>query len=381
MKRLYWRPRQVSQAVIIFLAVFSLMGLACVEYFKTKKPQSDLEEKFQAAQLSAEMMTAIKIEKLNRSIPMDRDADPAESGMMGSLMSPITTLTGRLTAKQTSVNPNFAAVLVEMLIEAGVEAGDIVAVGYSGSFPAMNVNLCAALTTLKARPISIASGGSSQWGANNPKFMWIDMEQVLHDEGLMPFHSVACSIGGYEDIGLGMSNEARGMVEKAIERNGLRLLKAGDFATAIDERVKIYEQNAGREPIKCYVNVGGGTISVGRGAGKRAYKPGLNVSASRGTMDIDSVMTRFMRKGVPVIHVIEIDSLARRYGLPLAPQQMPSEGEGGIYNQTQYNKLLTFGVLITILVSLRAFVLTDFGHRFVKGRGPRKAGGQPEPMV
>ncbi len=381
MKRLYWRPRQVSQAVIVFLAAFSLMGLASVEYFKIKSPQSDLEEKFQASKLSAKMMETIKIEKLNRAIPINRESDPAESGMMGTLMSPITTLTGRLTAKQTSVNPNYAAVLVEMLIEAGVEAGDIVAVGYSGSFPAMNVHLCAALTTLKARPIIIASGGSSQWGANDPSFMWIDMEHLLHEEGLMPFHSVACSIGGYEDIGLGMSREARDMVEAAIRRNDLKLLRAGDFTSAINERMMIYDQNAGTEPIKAYINVGGGTISVGRGVGKRAYKPGLNSSASRATLEIDSIMTRFMRKGVPVIHVIEIDSFARRFGLPLAPQQMPTPGDGGIYNQTQYNKLWTFLVLVAIIVSLRAFVLTDFGHRFVKGRGPRKAAGQPEPMV
>ncbi len=381
MKRLYWRPRQVSQAVIVFLAVFSLLGLASVEYFKVKSPQGDLDKKLQAATLATEMMEAIKIEKLNRAIPVNREIDPAETGMMGTLMSPITTLTGRLSAKQTSANPNFAAVLVEMLIQANVGAGDLVAVGYSGSFPGMNVNLLAALKTINARPIIISSAGSSQWGANVPEFMWIDMERLLFDEGLISFHSVASSIGGYEDIGIGMSRDAREVIEQAVRRNGLKLLRAGDFTSAIDERMKVYEQKAGREEIKAYINVGGGTISVGRSLGKRSYRPGVNLSASRGALQIDSIMTRFMRKGIPVVHVVEMDRLAMQFGLPLAPQQMPSVGEGGVYNQTQYNKWWAGLVLLAIIGSLRAFVLTDFGHRFVKGRGPRKADGQPEPMV
>ncbi len=36
MKRLYWRPRQVSQTVIWLMAAFSLLGLASVERFRTR---------------------------------------------------------------------------------------------------------------------------------------------------------------------------------------------------------------------------------------------------------------------------------------------------------------------------------------------------------
>ncbi|TWU48343.1 poly-gamma-glutamate system protein [Rubripirellula reticaptiva] len=381
MKRLFWRPRQVSQTVIWLMAGFSLLGLATIEHFRTKAPQSDLDIKMTASTYASEMMRAIKAEKMNMAQASDAAVDPAGSGMIGQLMSPVTTLTGRLSAKQTAVNPNFAAVVVEQLIGAGVESGDLVAVGYSGSFPGMNANVCAALKAIGAQPVIIASAGSSQWGANNPDMMWIDMESLLFEEGLLPFKAVACSIGGYEDIGLGMTVEAKDLVKKAIKRNGLPLLTSTDFVEAIDERMQIYRKQAGGRDYKAYINVGGGTISVGRSMGKRAYKPGLNLSAKHEVLRIDSVMTRFMSKGTPVIHVVEIDRMASKYGLPLAPQQMPPIGEGGIYQQTRYNKLLTATVLVLILLSLRALVLTDFGYRFVKGRGGKKTASSPEPMV
>ncbi|QDT06135.1 hypothetical protein K227x_45430 [Rubripirellula lacrimiformis] len=381
MKRLYWRPRQVSQTVIWLMAGFSLLGLASVERFRTSAPQTDLDTKMEAATYASEMMRAIKAEKMHMSQLAESSVDPAGSGMIGQLMSPVTTLTGRLSAKQTAVNPNFAAVVVEQLIDAGVKQGDLVAVGYSGSFPGMNVNVCAALKAVGAQPIIIASAGSSQWGANNPDFMWVDMESLLSEEGLLPFRSVACSIGGYEDIGLGMTTEAKDMVKKAIKRNNLSLLQSTDFVEAIDERMQIYRKQSGGRDYAAYINVGGGTISVGRSMGKRAYKPGLNLSATRDVLQIDSVMTRFMSKGIPVIHEVEIDRMATKYGLPLAPQQMPPIGEGGVYNLTRYNKLWTGIVLVSILLSLRALVLTDFGYRFVKGRGGKKTDKSPEPMV
>ncbi|TWU26152.1 hypothetical protein Pla52o_00040 [Novipirellula galeiformis] len=381
MKRLYWRPRQVSQSIIVFMAAFSLLGLATVEYFRVDAPQEDLALKMQAAELSNEMMEAIRNEKLHLGLRISSDVDPAATGMIGELMTPVTTLSGRLGAKQTSTNPNLAAVVVEMLLKAGVGQGDLVAVGYSGSFPGMNVNVLAALKTIGARPVILTSVGSSQWGANSPRFLWIDMETMLFEEHFIPFRSVASSIGGYEDLGIGLGDEARKMVRESIAKNKLDRLEAEDFASAIDERMNIYRKQAGSQAYKAYINVGGGAVSVGKTIGKRAYKPGLNRSASRATLQIDSIMTRFMRSDVPVIHLVEMDQIATLYGMPLKPQQQPAVGEGGVFKQPRRSRLLILAVLLAILGSLRIFVLTDFGHRFMKGRGSRKITGHPEPMV
>ena len=97
------------------------------------------------------------------------------------------------------MNPNFAAVVVEWLKELGVKSGDVVAVGASGSFPAMNIAVYAALHELGIEPIIISSTAASQWGANEPSFTWLDMEAVLRKSDVFPYKSVAASLGGVGD--------------------------------------------------------------------------------------------------------------------------------------------------------------------------------------
>ena len=44
-----------------------------------------------------------------------------------------------------------------------MKKGDAVAIGYSGSFPALNICVMAAVETLQLEPIGIASASASQW--------------------------------------------------------------------------------------------------------------------------------------------------------------------------------------------------------------------------
>lgn len=381
MKRVYWRPRTVSQTVVVLIAVSPLAGLLAVEHFKSDVKQEFYEEKFRAVELAQKCFDAIKLERIGLKHPIDTELDPAETGMIGELMTPTTTIAGHLGSKQTSTNPNFAAVVVDMLKRANVREGDLVAVGYSGSFPALNTSVCAALQTLKAKPIVIASAGASQFGANFPDLLWIDMEDSLNDHELISFRSVACSIGGYEDLGLGMSDEAKTMVTDAIKRNNLQLLQASSFTAGIDERMQVYADHAKGNRYKAYINVGGGTISVGRTLGKKMYSPGLNLNPSQRATQIDSVMSRFARQSVPVIHLVQVEELAVKYGLTIQPTSPVPAGEGAVFVKTQHNRWLAAGVLVLILISLRALLLTDLGFRLFAGGRAKKAGGEPEPMV
>lgn len=381
MKRLYWRPRSVSRNVLLLLALLAIFGFVAVEYFKVNAQQPYYQEKLNATVLAKNCMETIKQKRLTLGHEIDYDLDPADSGMIGALMTPVTTVAGHLGAKQTSVNPNWAAVLVDMLRRAGVKEGDLVAVGCSGSFPALNTAVYSALATIKARPVIIASAGASQFGANFPDLLWIDMERLLYEEGLIPFKSIACSIGGYEDLGLGMTEEARRLIIESIRnKDGLTLISADTPNAAIEERMDIYDEHAHGGKFRAYINVGGGTISVGGQLGKRKYRPGLNLSAPFGATRIDSIMTRFMNEGAPVIHLTQIEELALDYELPIASEVSIAPGEGNVFYKRTYNRWLALAVLLAILASLRAVVLTDIGSRLMKGRA-RKDPGQPEPMV
>ena len=92
-------------------------------------------------------------------------------------------------------------------------------------------------------------------------------------------------------------------------------------------------------------------------------------------------MTRFISRGVPVIHLVEVNELARRYGLPLQPTQMPSVGEGSIFARAEYNRWLAGGVLAAILISLYAFIRSEWGIRIFRTSGRRKEGDYLEPMI
>ncbi len=380
MKKLYWRPQRVSMRVLVLLTLVALCSVASVETFKVREQQPFYREKMRAAQTALEAMRVVKTERLRRGIPVDVDADPAGSGLIGELLSPVTTNIGHTGAKQTSVNPNFAAVMVHLFKEANVSEGDTVAIGMSGSFPAMNIAVLAAVEALKLRPLIISSAGSSQWGANHPDFMWPDMEKLLADTHVLPFRSIAVSPGGVDDRALGLSKAGKKMLRDAIERNETPPLDPKSYTDGIEQRMALFRQHAGDADIRAYVNVGGGTTSVGTRVGKEMFKPGLNTDPPRGPA-VDSVMSRFAQAGVPIIHVIQIDELAERYGLPPQPQTLPPVGEGTVFLRVVYNRWLAGGSLVLLFAAMVGLLRFDLGHRLLRGKVAPVTGTEVEPMV
>lgn len=382
MIKVHWRPRQVSRRALGLIALLSVVGLVSVELFQVQTKQRYHKEKLAASHLAAEAFEVLGRERAKLGHKSDPVSDPTGSGLMGELMTTVTSNHGNIRAKQTSINPNFAAVVVDMLRRAGVEKGDTIAVGFSGSFPALNVCVLAAAKTLELRPIIVSSNSASQWGANAPEFLWVDWEKLLIDKKVFTERSVAASIGGIEDRGLGMSNEGRAAITAAIERAGVPLLSPRDYADSVEQRMRVYLEGAAGTPIKAYVNVGGGTTSVGTRVGKHIFKPGLNIRPPVGGPAIDSVMSRFADEGVPVIHLININPIARRYGLEVGPKQLPAVGVGNVFSRAEYNPWIAGAFLVAIFVALYAFVRSDLGFRLMQLGGRKKKGtSHPEPMV
>ncbi|TGK19258.1 poly-gamma-glutamate system protein [Leptospira fluminis] len=349
MKKIYWRPTSITIRVYLLIAAVSVSCLFAVETLKVRKEQPYYSEKMEAARLAGEAFQRIRELRKEQNKISDSEFDPSRSGLIGSFLTPVTSNTGTLTAKQTSVNPNFAGLVVEFLKQAGVNEGGTVAVGLSGSFPALNICVYAAGKALHLKLVPISSLSSSQWGANDPEFLWADMERVLFLEKILPYRSLALSYGGLEDRALGLSSEGKNLLNEAVKRNSLPLLSGNSFTSSVEERMRKFKEGAKGERIQAYVNVGGGTISVGTRAGKQSFKPGLNLSSLPGADKIDSVMTRFLREDIPVIHLIEIEELAKKYGFPLRPKTTPKGGEGEIFSKVEYSRWFAGVVLSAIL--------------------------------
>ena len=353
MKATYWKPQGRSSLMMMLAAVLAAGVLSAVELFPTEPGAAALAEKQNAAHLANQAFQTVKAERLARGVKIDPAVDPAESGIIGLLISPVTSNHGHLPAKQATANPNFAAVAVEMLKKAGVKEGDVVAVGLSGSFPALNICVHTALKTLKARPLVVSSASASQWGANLPELLWIDMENLLHQRGLIATRSLAASLGGVDDQAVGMSENSLGLLRTAIERNNLPLIEPKDLTDSINQRMLLYHEHAAGKPIKAYINVGGGATSVGPHEGKKQFDPGLNLKAPLGQKLEDSVMSRFAKAGVPVLHFTQTEELAMQYGLPVQmTAAVPRVGEGEIYSAQDYNPWLAGGGLALICLVL-----------------------------
>jgi poly-gamma-glutamate system protein len=380
-KRLYFRPSGVSRRALTLIAVLSACLLFAVERLPVHEKQPYYEQKAAAAGLAAEAFRVIREERLARELAIDPEIDPARTGLIGTAYSPVTSNTGDLTSKRTANNPNFAAVLVQMLREAGVRRGDQVAVGVSGSFPGMNVAAYAALQTLEAKPLIIVSASASEFGANLPELLWLDMEKLFVDKNLFRFRAPAASRGGIDDRGFGMPEQGQALLDAAIERHGLRKVDAESLAEAIELRMRVYDELAQQKPIRAYLNVGGGSASVGTYIGKKQLKPGVNLSPPRGAAAVDSVMQRFLQRGVPVVHITQIISLARRYGLPVDPKITPKPGEGSVYVKTTYNRWLALAGAVIILLAMVAFTRLDLGLRLLGSSRRSEERTEPQQMI
>jgi len=291
--------------------------------------------------------------------------DPAIAAMLGLPTSLITTDAGSLRAKTTSTNPNFAAVVVEFLRDAGVAEGDAVAVAYTGSFPALNIATVAALEALGAEPIIVSSVGASTWGANDPEFTFLDMESVLLEQGIIEHRSIAASVGGDFRVHP-LSPEARTLAQLAVDRNQVSFLSADKLQDSIQQRLQTYDEQAGGRPIAAFVNVGGGLSSIGKGENQPLFNPGLTIGPEAGDIEAEGLLFYMRDRGVPVINLVDILSLARKHRLSINPSTLPPLGEGAIWRDWTSLRLRAGAaavVLVAFAVGARLFVLAPTGRR------------------
>jgi poly-gamma-glutamate system protein len=262
---------------------------------------------------------AVRSAKMQSGIASEAGADP--SGLIGGELTPLVTTLGSLEAKRTATNPLWAAVLTRQMSEAGIGPGDVIAAGFSGSFPGLNLAVMAAARALDADLIAVSSVTASTWGANQPGFTWPEIECRLVASGFLPRASIAVTAGGDGDVGRDLEPEARRLAasirDTSARRLGAAALQPADFRDAVRQRLSAYRRAANGRPVALYVNVGGTEASLGQTGAVLHLKSGFIRPLPFDRSDNRGVMARFAEQGVPVLTLLNIRDLAIRWGIPL----------------------------------------------------------------
>ena len=349
------KDRALLLCGVISLAAFAVLRLA--------SPSGDLhggQPRVEAARIMERAVAAIRQHFNSEGIPFNTTIDPNRTGLVGEEYTEITTTLGSLEAKRTTTNPNMAGVVLQLLQEAGVTAGDTIGVGCSGSFPALMVATLAASRALGVHPLMILSLGSSSYGATGTDFTALDVYQLLKNDGVVDVDPVAVSLGGARDIGSTYEPEIREMLERKIRASGIPFLFQPGLQQNVVERMAIYSGPSGTRRIAAFVNIGGSYADLGTDPLILKLEPGLNRSiVLPSAKETFGVVFAMAEQHIPIIHLLYIKGLALKYGLPWDPVPLPRAGDGFPVGRSG----LDAGTRIIALAYVTLLVLTILLHR------------------
>lgn len=356
-------PSAKSKFSLIILMLVAIVLFIWVENSRIFVSDEYYEEKYAAASLMQRAELAIKEYRNAEGVYIDEVNDPNRTAMIGVKQSPIVTDRGYLTSKLTSLNPNFAAVIVEMFKKANLKKGDKIAVSCTGSFPALNIAVLSAAKILEIEPIIISSVGASMFGATDPDFTWLDMEEFFIKEDIFNYKSLAASIGGGRDLGRGLSKSGRELILANIKKNNIELIQNETLEQNIMAKYRIY-QTASDNNIALYVNIGGGLSSIGATLNGRLIDPGLHRYLTLTNTPLKGTMLLFADEGIPIIHLLDITKLAETNALPIAPDPLPEPGNGSMFENEKYN--ISIATIAFIILVILILIVIFFDHKELK---------------
>jgi len=323
-----------KRLALLCAALWLTAGIAATKLSVAQVRAEDYDTKLAAARLMQDWMDAVKGYKEEAGLPLAPE-DIHQTGMIGEAYTPITTTHGTIEAKRTTAGTDIAALMVQLLGEAGIGPGDTVGAGFSGSFPAMDLAVLAACQTMGVKCVYIASVGASTYGANQPECTFPDMVYRLCLDGLLDQPPALVTPGGADDCGLDMDEELREQILERIAGYGAEILREPDFETNLQVRMKLYRQEG---PIQCFIGVGGNLTTTG--VGGQEVDCGLLPGGTIRAVDKNSgLLQRYNHQGLPVIHLLNIKKLVSNYGLPYDPESPPAMGKSQVYFVTEGPKL------------------------------------------
>lgn len=315
-------PKYLALALAAALVGTALLYFLTVQ---TLTPYHQVQKAAAERMARAEQMLLQTVE--NEGIFIE-DEDVNRTGLIGPEFDNLTTSLGHLEAKCSTLNPNFAALLVRFLTEAGLKKGDTLAVGSSGSFPGMSIATVCAAAEMGLDARVIVSFGSSMYGGTRAELPTVRMLQLIKENGVADFDLLAVSPGGSHDEGdVLMVDDSREIIAGLAEKTGVEFINTHDLEKSIKRRLALYG-----DKVRGFVNIGGASANVGESTYTLNFPNGLVTVPPRiPSTPLRGLMYEYAARGLPVVHLLNVRQLCADHGLPYDPVPLPAPGEGQVY--------------------------------------------------
>jgi poly-gamma-glutamate system protein len=316
-------PNSKDQCLV--LCALASLGMLAAVMSLDSHPRSQNTQQGVAASRTMEMaIKALRESYLSRGLQFDESVDPNHTALIGVEYSDMVTTLGNADAKRSTTNPNIAGLIVRLVVEAGVRRGDTIAVGCSGSFPAMMIAALAATRALGVHPVMILSLGSSSFGADRLDWTLLDILESLKNKGLFDVSVAGVSLGGADDVGNDFDPETKRILTEKIRTSGMLMIHEPDLPKNVARRMEIYFGPMTATRIAAFVNIGGSQADLGVDPLVLKLDPGVNREIRLPEKEERyGVVFAMAKRHIPVVHLLHIKGLLLKYGLPWDPTPLP----------------------------------------------------------
>lgn len=306
---------------VMLAAALSLAAFVPARLRETGGSDPCAQAALEASQIMSSALAAVARRAASGHSAPAEAIDPNRTGLIGREADELMTSLGSLEAKRTTTNPNFAGLLVYLLCRAGVAPGSRIAIGSSGSFPALLLASLSAARALKAEPVAIISLGASSYGATGAGFNLLHLYELVRREGVFSAPPAAVTLGGEKDTGLGLDPELKDRLLRQISESGIPFIHEPDLRANVRTRMRIYGD------VAAFINIGGAWANLGTDSRVLELEPGLNRRMPLPPENRRGVIAEMAARGVPVIHLLHIKGLVTKYGMPWDPVPLPQAGQ------------------------------------------------------
>lgn len=361
-----------SPLPLIAAGIVSLLAFITLRLISPNGVLRYSDEMLDAAEIMSKAIETTRSFCDSTGIEIDDAVDPNRTCLIGPEYSELMTTLGHLDAKRTTTDPAMASIIVHMLDQVDVSEGDTIAVGSSGSFPALLIATLAAAQAMDLHAVPLISLGASSYGATNPQFNLLDIYTLLLREGVLTTPPLGVSLGGRNDVGGGFDPQLEEQLVSQIAASGTRFIHEPDLRRNVALRMAEYGATPRRTPVAAFINAGGSHANLGPSPLALDLDPGLNTDVALPPVQQRGVLFEMASRGVPVIHLLFIRGLTLKYGITWDPIPLKEPGEMQLHCHRSDDHLGVWLVGVPFLLAVGALV-TVYSRSAVP-RGPRAPG-------